>query len=244
MVQDPIRRLLKVAGRGILGEHAYEKRSIGPGPVIEAILSLRNGFYAFESALHVFPSGRAEIPERSLEQWNSHDLWTYAYGPLVSGATFFAEDIFGGQFALRNGQVHAFDPETAKMSHLSDGLVGWCEGILDRYNYMTGFSVGHQWQSVHGALRAGHRLVPRVPFCFGGEFSADNMVPVESVAAMRYRASIAVRISQLPDGSQLRFNPAVIDTLACDRGGGWGRCHAGVSVATPLVSWALGNSSY
>src|SRR5690349_9916776 len=62
------------------------------------LLSQRNGFYAFESALHVLGVGE-NVLGRSLDVWNSGTSWRADYGGLARGFTFFAEDIFGAQFA-------------------------------------------------------------------------------------------------------------------------------------------------
>ena len=61
------------------------------------MLGLKNGFYAFESALHVLPSHSNEY-EFGLDEWNSGALWRHEYGKMVDGCLFFAEDVFGGQF--------------------------------------------------------------------------------------------------------------------------------------------------
>jgi hypothetical protein len=191
----------------------------GKGEVLVDLLSRRNGFYAFESALHVFPSGPPTVG-RSLEEWNFPALWRDHYGDLIPDAYFFAEDIFGMQFAVMGRSVLFFNSETAALSVFADGIAEWAERVVEDYDQATGFSVGHEWQSLYGALLPGHRLIPKVPFIFGGEFAIDNMVPVEAAAAMRYRGRIAVEISDIPDGEQLRFNPKIIDELICARWAG------------------------
>src|SRR4051812_3379064 len=60
------------------------------------LLRTRNGFYCFESSLHVFPA--KSIGERiGLDRWNSSDLWKEEYGALLPAGVFFAQDIFGCQ---------------------------------------------------------------------------------------------------------------------------------------------------
>ncbi|MFG3002164.1 SMI1/KNR4 family protein [Streptomyces sp. NPDC048340] len=180
------------------------------------MLTQMNGFYAFESALHVFPSGEAGLPGRSLEEWNSKLLWRESYGHLMPEVTFFAEDIFGGQFAVgRDGVVYSFNPETAAMSKFSEDVASWQDGVIADWNYVTGYSVGHEWQMRNGPLPPGHRLVPKIPFSVGGEFSFDNMIPVEAAAALRYWGGFALAISESRDGDQFKFNPEVIEKLGC-----------------------------
>ena len=45
-------------------------------------LQVRNGFFAFEAALHVFPSG-GNGDGFTLELWNRLDTWRSAYGKLI-----------------------------------------------------------------------------------------------------------------------------------------------------------------
>ncbi|MFJ6464269.1 GIY-YIG nuclease family protein [Streptomyces sp. NPDC091387] len=111
--------------------------------------------------------------------------------------------------------VHLFNPETAALSKFSDDIEGWQRNVIADWDYVTGYSVAHEWQTQNGALPPGHRLAPRIPFSVGGEFSAANMVPVESVAALKYWGAFALSISETPDGDQFTFNPTAIDALRC-----------------------------
>jgi hypothetical protein len=209
-------KLTSVAGEALARTPLGDARLFaGAVRCLEPMLSLKNGFYAFESALHVFPVAGTGLPGRSLQEWNDPHLWINYYGELIPGAVFFAEDIFGGQFAVTCEGIHSFNPETAKMVKVADTVEGWCSHILGRYNLTTGYSIAHAWQAENGKIPVGCRLVPRVPFCCGGDFSKENMVLVESVAAMRYWGEFSRRIAELPDGAQFRFNPAAIDALRC-----------------------------
>jgi hypothetical protein len=82
----------------------------------------------------------------------------------------------------------------------------------------TGYSIAHDWKTEYGPLPVGHRLIPRIPFTGGGEFSVENILLAEAAAAMRYRAGFATGIAELPDGTQMRFEPAAADALRCT---GW-----------------------
>lgn len=211
-------RFLSVAG-GALSVNLPKSGPFFDGAArsLEILLTGINGFYAFESALHVFPSGEPGLPGRSLEEWNSRSLWRESYGHLMPEVIFFAEDIFGGQFAVgQDGAVYSFNPETAALSKYSEDVASWQDDVIADWNYATGYPVGHEWQMRNGALPSGHRLVPRIPFCVGGEFSFDNMIPVEAAAALRYWGGFALAIAQSQDGDQFKFNPEVIERLRCD----------------------------
>jgi hypothetical protein len=215
--------ILSIAGEAVVDSAPV--RTMFPNLVdLYALLSERNGFYALESALHVFPSAVPGVPGRSLEEWNDPELWLNHYGPLRPKAVCFAEDAFGGQFLIKDGAVLAFNPETGDIADLAPDLSTWMQEVLIRFNYLAGYTVAHEWQLRNGALPVGHRLIPRVPFSCGGEFVAENVVPVEAVAAMRYWGNFAQEISALPDGTPLRFNPAVVDKLICGRWSNGGDC--------------------
>src|SRR5437899_8720714 len=62
------------------------------------ILLQKNGFYAFESALHVFPI--TQDPSDGVEGWNSMSLWRQEYEELSEGFLFFGEDVLQDQFCL------------------------------------------------------------------------------------------------------------------------------------------------
>jgi hypothetical protein len=172
------------------------------------LLHLKNGFYAFESALHVFPSA-ATGGERGIAEWNSPSGWREEYQDLAGGCLFFAEDVFGGQFCLFDGAIMSFDPETGEKQFLSANVEGWAEQMLADFEVMSGFSLAHAWQSQHGALPPGQRLVPKTPFVLGGEVSLANLFSLDAEQAMRSRGHVAMQIRGLPDGTTV--NLEVVD---------------------------------
>ena len=131
-----------------LGPRSRELLSASRGPLSEAtpagpydlseLLAHCNGFYAFEGALHLLPSG-ADEGHMTLEAWNDPGGWRADYGQLADGLFFFAEDALGGQFALRNGSVYTFDPETGRTEQLASGLEDWPDQLLDDYEVMTAY---------------------------------------------------------------------------------------------------------
>lgn len=169
------------------------------------MLCQRNGFYALESALHVFPAHSSQ-QEIGLDDWNDNALWRDAYKKLADGCLFFAEDVFGGQFCIKDNQVYTFDPETGTLDYLADDIEGWAKAIIGDYEVLTGYTLAHQWQKQNGQIPAKKRLLPKMPFVAGGEFSLDNLYLVDSVEGMKFRADIANQIKDLPDGAQITFN--------------------------------------
>lgn len=171
---------------------------------LEKMLYQKNGFYAFESALHVLPSG-CQASCIDLESWNQDDSWRKGYGEVVSEYLFFAEDILGEQFALGKKGIYKFDPETAELKLLAASIDEWAARILDDYEYETGYPLAHEWQEQHGLLPAGKRLLPKIPFVLGGGYEVDNLYAADALKGMEFRADIWRQIRDLPDGTEIKL---------------------------------------
>jgi hypothetical protein len=172
------------------------------GVELQDLLSRVNGFYAFESALHV--RGAGAVPgELSLDQWNAANGWRTLYGPVADGHLFFAEDAFGGQFSISTSGVATFDPETGEAAPFATDLDEWADRLLDDHSVLTGYPLAHDWQAVNGPIPPGSRLVPTVPFVLGGAFSVDNLYALDAAESMRLRAELASQIRDLPDGASV-----------------------------------------
>lgn len=174
------------------------------GQEIEALLNKKNGFFAFESALRVFPSCSSKL-SIGLEDWNSEYLWRKDYSGLADGCLFFAEDVFGGQFCIKNDVVCSFDPETGALEEVAHNLEKWAKELLNEYNVWTGYSLAHEWQEKNGMLESNSRLMPKTPFVCGGQFELANLVVISAVSGMRSRANLARQIVDMPDGAQIEF---------------------------------------
>lgn len=176
-------------------------------PLIEDLINLlnkRNGFYCFESALHVFPV-ETDGEEIGLIDWNDKGLWIECYDDLARNALFFAEDVFGGQFCIKEDGIYTFDPETGAFDYLAPDINEWCKLILEDYEVLTGYPLANAWQKKYGSIPAGYRLVPKIPFVVGGEYEPDNIYLENSTIAMKARATIALQIRDVPDGSNIQL---------------------------------------
>ncbi len=174
------------------------------GEQLEDLLRTKNGFYAFESALHVFP-GAVQEGEITLSRWNSFELWRFEYGELAEGLLFFAEDALGDQFCICGENVCSFTSETGELKTLADSLEGWAERILKEYKVLTGYPLLHLWQEKNGPLPIGTRLMPKLPFVLGGKYSLDNLYALSAVSGMRSRGNLAHQLKDVPDGSRVQF---------------------------------------
>ena len=173
---------------------------------LAGLLYERNGFIAFYGALQVFPALHAVDKLHALDDWNQPGLWRQHFVPWADDGLFFAEDIFGGQFVIRDHGVYSFDPESAEYTHLGDNLNDWAQALLNDWDFFTGASLAKSWQQTHGRLPLCQRLIPRVPFVLGGGFIAKNLLACERVTAMRARAAIARQIHDLADGATITLS--------------------------------------
>lgn len=171
---------------------------------LHEMLRQRNGFFAFENALHVFPCTSSSV-SMDLQQWNAAELWRNEYQDLTDGCVFFAEDVFGGQFCLYEQAIHTFDPETGQRKPLAKSIEGWAAAILENYRVLTAHPLAHDWQERNGVIPAFKRLSPKMPFVCGGSYTLDNLYLADSVEAMRFRGYLATQIRDLPEGASIRF---------------------------------------
>lgn len=174
------------------------------GDELLELLSVKNGFFAFESALHLFPAAPFE-QEMTLSRWNSFGLWRHEYGSLAEGKLFFAEDACGNQFCIEKEKIGFFDAETGAVEILADDLEGWARRMLSDYEVLTSYPLARQWQSQNGRLALGQRLMLKRPLVLGGDYSPTNLFAVEAVEGMRLRGNIAKQIDGLPEGTQVDF---------------------------------------
>lgn len=176
----------------------------GGSAELASMLARRNGFYAFESALHVRASTMT-VNEHGLDEWNRPDLWRDAYPGLGDEWFFFGEDALGGQFALGSGGVSMFDPESGEVEPLAPSIELWAERILDDHEVLTAWPLAHDWQARNGPLRRGRRLVPKTPFMLGGAFDVANLYDAEVTESLRNRGEIASQMAGLPDGAAIQL---------------------------------------
>lgn len=208
-MNDPLLTLISRASEAILASpqaimaETLKRVGVHHASLFE-FLSRKNGWYAFESALHVFPLGVKESV-LDLETWNSDVLWRNDFGELAEGCFFFAEDVFGVQFCYKCDQIYAFNPETGDKKPFARDLKEWAKLILDDLGLHTGLALAHEWQAQHRPLDPGERLFPKIPFALQGTYTVDNLYALDCVKGMKYLASIALQLRHLPDGTRVKF---------------------------------------
>jgi hypothetical protein len=206
MTSPAIRAIVELASEPLGGAlPSAGSRDTRVPPELATLLVERNGFFAFESALLVLPdSTSAVVP--TLDEWNDARTWKSEYdSDMVDGHVFFAMDAFGGQFALNNGRVHAFDIETGASTPVADDVSDWARLVLEDYDYLTGHSPAHEWQARHGGLPPRQRLFPTRPFVMGGDYSVENLVAFDMVKGLQGRGQLARQLRDVPDGASVEL---------------------------------------
>jgi hypothetical protein len=207
---DILARLLSAAGGPLLPPwRAQDSEFVGArgalGAELLELLARRNGFFAFESALHTFPLGT--VPGRlDLRRWNEPETWCGAFSEMIPrDELFFAQDVFGNQFSLGTGGVSVFYPEFGQFEPLASSVAGWAELFLADWRGFSGYELSHAWQVRNRPLAEGERLIPKVPFVLGGKYDVGNLYAGDIIDAMRFRASLARQVANFPDGTLVRI---------------------------------------
>lgn len=171
------------------------------------LLSTINGFFAFDTGVHIFYAGGEGIgPE--LSYWNAADTWKDAFEGLADNYFCFGQDVLGMQYAIKHGsEVVRFDPETARSSHIGDSLEDWAAWLLDKPTINGTATLAKAWQERQGPLEPNQRLLPLRFFELGGEVSFDNLVVKDAAEAMRARGPIATQLHDLPPGTEIHLRP-------------------------------------
>ena len=161
----------------------------------------KNGMIAFEGSLLILPSVSAcGVP--SLLGWNSSGGWRHNYD-ISDDITFFSMDAFAGQFGVSSDGIVRFDPETGGITRHSSDLDEWASMVLGDYNYETGYLAAHDWQLRNAPLDPGYRLLPKVPFILGGEYSCENLTSWPMEDAMSQYSALHDQVKSVPDGERL-----------------------------------------
>ena len=137
--------------------------------------------------------------------WNRAPLWRTCYQGLDADLFFFAEDIFGNQWALDSTGICVFDAETGDTTTIAADLEEWSKQLLKGYKVMTGWPIAHMWQKAHGTLKPTERLNPKQLFVLGGSYTIDNLIVIDAIEGMKRRAGIATQIHALKDGTYVKI---------------------------------------
>jgi len=167
---------------------------------IQSMLKDKNGFYAFYSAIHVYPSMDCIV---SIENINQLDL-RKTYSSENEEITVFGQDIFGSQLCVSSETGYfRLDLETGERDKLGENLEELWNSILSDPEVETGYPLAEQWQIENGALPANYRLCPKIPFFMGGEYSTENLMAIHTLERIRLGIDIFHQTKNIPDGQQV-----------------------------------------
>jgi len=198
---DPLCGSIVPADQSSLASHG----ALG-GELLE-LLRAKNGFFAFESALQVFPLGGTG-DDLEISAWNRPSTWRWTYSGLIPDfAVFFSQDVFGNQFALLDGVIARFVAEGGELQKVASSLEAWAQVILTDWRQYLGYDLAHVWQTLHRPLREGERLVPKIPFVLGGEYDVSNLYAGNIVETMRFRGELSRQIAGHADGTRVNLVP-------------------------------------
>lgn len=171
-----------------------------------SMLQVKNGYLAFESALHVFSTFDTPLID-GLFSWNSPSGWRGLYeNDITQNLLFFAQDVFASQFAIASKGIFRFYPESGELEHHSNTLEEWATKILHDYSYEVGWNIAHDWQEQNKfSLGAEYRLLPKKPFILGGEYNVENLVAIESHKAMEKLGGLFRQIKNVPNGESVKI---------------------------------------
>lgn len=201
-----LQRLLSVASDALSPIPCDHKIAVGIPSALRQLLGVRNGFSAFQNALVVFPCNRVmDMP--SIHEWNNILGWRRWYAGLIDNdAMFFAQDLFGTQFAITQAEVVRMNPETGDAHLYSRSLEGWAQRLLDNVEEDTALPLANEWAESEGTLSRSERLLPKVPFVLGGEYEITNLTPVHCEQAMEYWGLMYQTIRDIPDGQSVTLS--------------------------------------
>ncbi len=171
---------------------------------LNEMYSYKNGFFAFESALYVFPV-QSFLEHIGSVDWNLSETWKFAYNGEADNLFSFSEDIFGNQFCFFKNEIARFECETGRTTFFAASLGEWAKLILEDYDFLTGNGFARSWQIANGKLEGRRRLFPKQPFTMGGSFDTGNLVSMNGDKVLRFFGEFASQIRKLPDGSDVRL---------------------------------------
>jgi len=169
---------------------------------LEELLRSTNGFIALRGGLHIRGACTAPAWHSLAAAWEGPNAIHELY-PAVSIADVpFAEDCVGDQFILRAGVVLKLDAELGELFQVSEDLQGFWELARARPGELI--ATGALESDAGESLEPGWLLHVLPPYCL--EAGADRSArAIEALELRDWHASLAKELSELPDGSTVKF---------------------------------------
>lgn len=162
------------------------------------VLGETNGFILHNGAVHV--RGASLTPEwHSLrEAWRGSNAFQVLYESVLPTDIPFAQDQFGDQFLLRDGQVVQLSAETGEVEALANSLEDFFAGIGEDIEGFLNVGLEH-------VLQPGQLLLAYPPFVFQESGADASLKPVRAKEVILFHADLARQIRDVSDGGQVEF---------------------------------------
>jgi hypothetical protein len=132
--------------------------------------------------------------------------WLSFYDNLIEKPlAFFAEDAFGVQFALIDGNVAIFQPETAELETVRMTQTEFYQAILDDPEGTISWSLYQAAVHLLGKPSSDQHFAFKVELAMGGQPAVENVVIADSAEHFKVMASIAKQIKNVPIGTAMHL---------------------------------------
>ena len=175
-----------------------------------SLLEVANGFVLERSRFRLFGI-QTESRSMDVHEWNQSP-WVAEYGGLAKGLVFFAEDIFGDQYAFRfgfsgkecdlvkfwceGGEVQRLGDASSLEAWLAEEVVSDDPSFLDRHLAEAAFEED---------LRPSEKehLSFILPLITGGRAELENLEVLNGVFHLHLLGQLTLKNLKLPDGQRI-----------------------------------------
>ncbi|MFZ7134924.1 hypothetical protein ACLSZP_06790 [Avibacterium avium] len=165
---------------------------------IKALFDEFNAYQAFEGALRI--SCWQESGFRNISGWDN-----FMRENICKNTFFFADNILGDGFCLKNDLFFKYDFETGELEFMGEDLEQFSKTLLLDYNYFTAYSLAKEWQMKNGIITSKEILLPKIPFVLGGGYKYDNLVKKNMKDGLEKKIKIKKTLENIPDGKKIAF---------------------------------------
>ncbi len=170
----------------------------------KTLLALHDGLTAFDGGLRIFGTNPGLLP--TLRDWNKRDGWRSAYKEMVKeNLIFFAEDVFGNQFAFEKEKILYFNVETGRTTSFANSFSEWLSIILEDPVDTLQLILFKNWLDQGERLSPSEHLCPVYPFIVKSDPELKELYRVDGTEDMLYKGSFAYQIKDVPDGTPIKI---------------------------------------
>jgi len=169
---------------------------------LSALLLEENGLVAYGGGFHIRGVAREPTWHSLRHAWLGADSIAIHYAEVQPADIPFAEDALGDQFLWREGLVHRLSSETGEVIALNVDLPEFVMSVQRAPGEYLSLEPLQAFEATGNRLLPGQLLSVYPPYCVSHE-SIRSMRAVSSGEHLRFLASFARQIGDLPDGSRL-----------------------------------------